>query len=128
MNYYEQNLKLESIIELFQILNQQSSFEEILRIISVKAIQLFDADSAMVMMLNPQTEHTIKTIYKEQKDSFIQDYHLLNVNLAEKCSNVIAPFLNKVEKIEEFFTCPLTDDDLINKYAVTGLIGNSKRF
>src|SRR4030065_2665890 len=196
MNYYEQNLKLESIIELVQILNQQSSFEEILRIISIKAIQLFDADSAKVMMLNPQTEHTIKTIYKEQKDSFIQDYHLLNVNiagwvqkhqqsfissdiskderfcpdlfkdievqsaicvplnvgnrpigtlhllnkrgnkiftqedlrLAEKFSYVIAPFLNKVEKIEEYFTCPLPDDDLLNKYVKIGLIGKSKRF
>jgi len=63
MNYHEQNLKLESIIELVQVLNQQSSFEEILRIISAKAIQLFDADSAKVMMLNPQTEHTIKTIW-----------------------------------------------------------------
>ena len=61
MNYHEQNLKLESIIELVQILNQQSSFEEILRIICVKAIQLLDADSAKVMMLNPQTKQTIKT-------------------------------------------------------------------
>src|SRR4030066_953950 len=196
MNYYEQNLKLESIIELVQILNQQSAFEEILRIISVKAILLFEADSAKVMMLNPETEHTIKTIYKEQKDSFTQNYHLLNVNLAgwvqknqkslissdlsedvrfssdlfknievqsaicvalnvgnrsigtlhllnkrgnkiftqedlklaEKFSFVIAPFLNKVEKIEEYFTYQLPDDDLLNKYAKIGLIGNSKRF
>ncbi|HAB54547.1 MAG TPA: hypothetical protein DCE80_20600, partial [Ignavibacteriales bacterium] len=82
MNYYEENLKLGSIIELIQVLNQQSSFEEILRIISVKAIQLFDADSAKVMMLNPQTEHTIKTIYIKQKDNFLQNYHLLNVNIA----------------------------------------------
>ena len=196
MNYHEQNLKLESIIELVQVLNQQSSFEEILRVISAKAIQLFDADSAKVMMLNPQTEHTIKTIYKEQKDSFIQDYHLLNVNiagwvqkhqqsfissdlskderfssdlfkdievqsaicvalnvgnrsigtlhllngidnkiftqedlsLAEKFSYVIAPFLNTVEKIEEYFSCPLPDDDLLNKYSKIGLIGKSERF
>ena len=195
-NYYEQNLKLESIIELVQILNQQSSFEEILRLISVKAILLFEADSAKVMMLNPETEHTIKTIYKEQKDSFTQNYHLLNVNiagwvqknqvsfisadlsvderfspdlfkdsevqsaicvalnvgnrsigtlhllnkrgnkiftqedlkLAEKFSYVIAPFLNKVEKIEEYFVCPIPDDDLTNKYAKIGLIGKSKRF
>jgi hypothetical protein len=63
MNYHEQNLKLESIIELVQVLNQQSSFEEILRVISAKAIQLFYADSAKVMMLNPQTEHTNKTIW-----------------------------------------------------------------
>jgi hypothetical protein len=62
VNYHEQNLKLESIIDLVQVLNQQTSFEEILRVISVKAIQLFDADSAKVMMLNPQTERTIKTI------------------------------------------------------------------
>jgi transcriptional regulator with GAF, ATPase, and Fis domain len=196
MSYFEQILKLESIIELVQILNQQSSFEEILRIISVKAIQLFDTDSAQVMMLNPQTENTIKTIYLEQKGDFVQDYHLLNVNiagwvhkqkesfispdisrdkrfnpelfkdievqsaicialnvgnrsigtlhllnkrgnkiftqedlkLAEKFSNVIAPFLNTVEKIEEYFTCPLPDDDLLNKYSEIGLIGKSKRF
>ena len=62
MNCDEKNLKLESIIELVQVLNQQSSFEEILRVISVKAMQLFDTDSAKVMMLNPQTDHTIKTI------------------------------------------------------------------
>ena len=191
MNFYEENLKLESIIDLVQILNQQSSFEEILRIISVKAIQLFEADSALVMMLNPQTDHTIKTIYKEQKDKFIEDYHLLNVSIAgwvqkyqtsfmssdlskdgrfspelskdsevqsaicvalnlgsrtigtlhlmnkkdnkiftqedlklvEKFSNVIAPFLNKVEKIEEYFSCPLPDEDLLNKYSKIGLIG-----
>ena len=63
-----QILKLESMIDLIQILNQQSSYEEILRIISAKAIQLFDADSVKVMMLNPQTENTIKTIYKKQKN------------------------------------------------------------
>ena len=192
----EQILKLETIIELVQILNQQSSFEEILRIISAKAIQLFGADSARVMMLNPQTENTIKTIYTKQKDNFEHDYHLLNVNiagwiqknqtsfissdlredkrlspdlskdseiqyvictpltlgsksigtlhllnksgnkiftqedlnLAEKFSNVIAPFLYKVEKIEEYFSCPLPDENLLNKYAQIGLIGKSKRF
>jgi transcriptional regulator with GAF, ATPase, and Fis domain len=196
MSNDEQILKLESIIDLVQMLSHQSSFEEILRIISVKAIQLFEADSANVMMLNPQTELTVKTFYKEQKESFVQNYHLLNVNLAgwvqkdrksllssdlstderfssdifrnieiqsaicvalkdsdrsigtlhllnkrgnkiftpedlkfaERFSFVIAPFLNKVEKIEEYFTCPLPDDDLINKYAVTGLVGKSKRF
>ena len=188
--------KLEVIIDLVQILNQQSSFEEILRIISIKAIQLFDTDSARVMMLNPQTDHTIKTIYKKQKENFSKDYHLVNVNisgwvqrnqtsfissdlredkrlnpdlsqdseiqsvictplnlgsksigtfhllnkrgnkiftqedleLAEKFSNVISPFLNKVEKIEEYFSCPLLDENLLNKYALIGLIGKSKRF
>ena len=196
MTYYEENLKLDSIIELVQILSQQSSFEETVRIISVKAIQLFDADSAKVMILNPQTENTLKTIYERQKDSFAKTYHLLNVNiagwvqkqkesllspdlsndkrfssdifknievqsaicvalnvgnrsvgtlhllnkrgnkvfteddlkLAEKFSSVIAPFLNKVEKIEEYFACPLPDEDLLNKYADVGLIGKSRIF
>ncbi len=196
MNYDEKNLKLQSIIELVQALNQQSSFEEILRVISAKAIQLFGTDSAKVMMLNPQTEHTLKTIYEGQKDSFVKNYHLLNVNiagwiqkhkkslispdlsnderfssdifknievqsaicvalnvgdrpigtlhmlnkrgskifteqdlsLAENFSSVIAPFLNKVEKIEEYFSCPLPDNALLNKYANMGLIGKSKIF
>ena len=50
------------------------------------------------------------------------------MNLAEKFSCVIAPFLNKVEKIEEYFTCPLPDDELLNKYANIGMIGKSERF
>jgi len=196
MNCNEKNLKLESIIELVQVLNQQSSFDEIVRLISAKAAQLFDADSAKVMMLNPQTDNTLKTIYERQKDTFAKTYHLLNVNtagwvqkqkesllspdlsndkrfnsdifnnievqssicvalnvgnrsigtlhllnkrgnkifteddlkLAEKLSCVIAPFLNKVEKIEEYFSCPLPDEDLLNKYADIGLIGKSKIF
>ena len=195
-NYYEQNLKLESIIELIQTLNQQSSFEETLRLISVKAIQLLDAQIVQVMMLNPQTENTIKTIYKEQKVEFFQEHHLLNANvagwvhknnksfmssdisedarfsqglfadseiqstictvltvgnksigslhilnkrgrriftdedlkLAEKLSYVVSPFLNKMEKIQEYFACPLPEEDLINKYTKVGLIGKSKRF
>jgi transcriptional regulator with GAF, ATPase, and Fis domain len=195
-NYLEQNLKLESIIELIQTLNQQSSYEETLRLITVKAIQLLDAQYAQVMMINPQTENTIKTIYREQKVDFYQEHHLLNLNVAgwvhknnqsfisadiredqrfskelfkesevqsvictpliighnpigtlhfinkrgarifnlndvkfaEKLCTVAAPFLNKIEKIEEYFTCPLLEEDLINKYNKVGLIGKSKRF
>lgn len=66
INIKEQILKLETIIELVQILNQQSSFEEILRIISAKAIQLFSADSARVMMLSPQIDNFNFHIYKEE--------------------------------------------------------------
>ncbi len=196
MNPNEQIIKLESIIELVQVLNLQSSFDEILRLISVKAIQLFDADSAKVMMLNPQTENTIRTIYERRKDKLFNNYHLLNVNiagwiqkykksfissdlskdeifnsdlikdieiqsamciplnigdrsigslhllnkkgnkiftqkdliLAEKFCSVIAPFLDKVEEINECFSCPLPDDELINKYAKIGLVGKCSRF
>lgn len=195
-NYLEQNLKLESILELVQILNQQSTFEETLRLISAKAMNLLDAQIVQLMMLNPQTENTIKTIYQEQKGNFYQKHHLLNLNvagwvhknkksfistdirkdtrfssglfteseiqsvicvalivanksigslhllnkseskifseddlkLAEKLSYVVSPFINKVEKIEEFFACPLPEEDLINKYAKVGLIGKCKRF
>ena len=196
MDFREENLKLESIIELVQMLNHQSSFEEILRIISTKSIQLFDADSAKVMMLNPQTENTIRTIYERREDKLLNNYHLLNNNiagwiqkykktfissdlskderfspdliknieiesvmclplnigdrsigsvhllnkkgnkiftqndlqLAEKFCSVVAPFLDKVEEVNEYFSCPLPDEDLINKYAKIGLVGKCSRF
>ena len=65
--------------------------------------------------------------------------HMLNVRgnkiftmedlkIAEKFSCVITPFLNKVHEIEEYFSCPLPDDDLLNKYAKIGFIGKSERF
>lgn len=60
--------KLESLVEFATILHQQNNYEEILRIVSFKISQLLNADLALILMLNPRTQQTVKTIFKEGQE------------------------------------------------------------
>ena len=73
--------KLESLIELAQILGQQSDYEEVLRLVVEKASQLVNSDSALVMMINPKTRDTIKTIYSERNLEDTQN-HFVHINIS----------------------------------------------
>ena len=57
--------KLERLFELASILGQQNDYQEILRLISQKASSLLDAQNAILMMINPRTRQTVKTIFNE---------------------------------------------------------------
>jgi len=61
-------LKLSSLVELAETLNQQNDFNEVLRLVVRKAAGLFNADTAMIMMINPQTRQTVKTLQKQGQD------------------------------------------------------------
>jgi transcriptional regulator with GAF, ATPase, and Fis domain len=73
--------KLESLIELAQILGLQADYEEILRLVVEKASHLVSADSALVMMINPKTRDTIKTIYS-QKNAEEKQNHFIHINVS----------------------------------------------
>ena len=60
---------LENLIDLANVLSQQTSFGEVLRLITQQSSDLLNADISLIMMLNPRTQQTIKTIYKEGLDS-----------------------------------------------------------
>ena len=60
--------KLESLIDLASILAQQSDYEEVLRLVAQNASNLMNSDDALVMMINPQTRQTIKTLFKTSND------------------------------------------------------------
>ena len=72
--------KLESLIDLAQILGQQSDYEEVLRLVVEKASTLIHSDMALVMMINPKTRHTIKTVFGERKSGDEQS-HFVHTNI-----------------------------------------------
>ncbi|MFO7933658.1 MAG: sigma-54-dependent Fis family transcriptional regulator [Bacteroidales bacterium] len=74
--------KLESIIELASVLDRQSDFQEILRLITQKAAALFDAETALIMMVNPSTRETIKTIYRQGDPGADHRYRVLHTYLS----------------------------------------------
>jgi len=73
--------KSESLFELAAVLGRQNEFNEILRIVSTKASALVDADVATILMLNPHTQDTIKTIYKDGHETNDKHEKLVRTNV-----------------------------------------------
>jgi len=73
--------KLESVIDLARLLGQQSDYEEVLRLVLDKASLLVRSDSARIMMINPQTRHTVRTLYAET-DADCEQNHFVHTNIA----------------------------------------------
>lgn len=188
--------KLEQIIEIVSVLNHETAFVEMLRLISLKTLQIFDSDFVTITVLNPQTHNTIKTVLRDEKLSDPETLHRVNINisgwvltnrtvflsndlpndkrfskgllantgiksaigvlliandkpigvillmnqaphklfteddsaLAEKLAAVISPFINRTDKLHQYFSCSLPDDELIIKYSKFGLFGRGSRF
>ena len=72
------NLKLESLLELASILSKQNDFDEVLRLITQKVSRLLNAENTLIMMINPRTRETIKTLYKEVEGSNQRQYQFLH--------------------------------------------------
>lgn len=74
--------KLESLINLASVLAQQSDYEQVLRLVVQKASSLMNADDALIMMINPQTRQTIKTLYKTGIENKNRQYQLVHLNIS----------------------------------------------
>jgi transcriptional regulator with GAF, ATPase, and Fis domain len=73
--------KIEYITDLAIILGQQNEFQEILRVVSSKASTIFNAQITSIMMINPGTQNTIKTIIKKVKNNRGKDYKFVQTNV-----------------------------------------------
>jgi len=67
--------KLEHLLDLAAILSQQTDFQEILRVVAQKAASLLNAERATIMMINPLTRQTVKTVMREGGEANERDYH-----------------------------------------------------
>jgi Nif-specific regulatory protein len=68
--------KLESLLDLAQILSKQNDYDEVLRLVTEKASSLVNSNTTLIMMINPKTQNTIKTLYAER-------------NVSEKRNNIV---------------------------------------
>ena len=72
------NLRLKSLLELAPILAMQNDFDEVLRLVTQKASSLLNAENTLIMMINPRTRKTIKTLYKEGDGNHHRPYQFLH--------------------------------------------------
>lgn len=97
--------KYESLIELATILGRQNEFDELLRIVTAQALSIFKADVASVVMINPRTDNTIKTIIRNGKDYEQQRHHFVQIN--------VVGWVNKNK--QSFLTTNLKEDNRFSK-------------
>lgn len=71
----------QELIEFAKILGQQTDFEEILRLVANKTTQFLNADLALILMVNPDTRETVKTIFKDGKLTELQEYQLIHIHI-----------------------------------------------
>ncbi|MBK8945071.1 MAG: sigma-54-dependent Fis family transcriptional regulator [Ignavibacteriae bacterium] len=69
--------KLEYLFELAEILNNQNNFDEMLRIVSSKTSAIFNSDITSILMINPSSQETYKTVYKKEIKIKNEQYSIL---------------------------------------------------
>ncbi|KAA3610060.1 MAG: sigma-54-dependent Fis family transcriptional regulator [Calditrichaeota bacterium] len=74
--------KLERIFELASILGQQNDYQEILRLVSQKTSSLLGAQNSILMMINPRTRQTVKTIFKEPAEGNQPEFNGLQTHIS----------------------------------------------
>ena len=88
------NQKVDALLECADLFGRQIDYQEILRLVIAKAISLFNAETASVVMINPKTQHTIKTIMREGKVDGIPGLQLVQTNVVGWVNTHKQPFLS----------------------------------
>ena len=73
----DNKLNIENIFELAEVLGRQSDFNEILRVISARISALFKSDISSILMVNPRSQDTYKTIFKKDTNVDKQQYSVV---------------------------------------------------
>jgi transcriptional regulator with GAF, ATPase, and Fis domain len=97
--------KSDILIDLASLLGQQSDYQEVLRLITQKAADMVMCDIALIMMLNPQTRHTLKTVHAVGTGIKEKQLHFVHTNISGWV----------FENNQSFLTQDLKKDDRFNR-------------
>jgi len=90
----KQYIYSDDFFEFAKILGQQTDFQEVLRLVAHKSAQLFSADLALVLMLNPDTRETVNTIIKDGKSIDQKEYRDIHIHVGGWIINNNKTFLS----------------------------------
>jgi transcriptional regulator with GAF, ATPase, and Fis domain len=95
--------RLHALIDLAALLADQNDFQEILRLITKNAAAMVSSEFALIMMINPQTRQTIKTVFKEGKGIQDKVVHFIHTNISGWVIDNNASFItSNIQKDQRF--------------------------
>lgn len=98
-----QHANAASLLELALLLGQQNDFQEILRLTTAKGLELLKADVVSIVMFNPQSQSTVKTIVNNGKEFDEKHHHLLHRNIIGWVMKYRQPFLSEATATDPRF-------------------------
>ena len=110
---FDDHQKTESLLELARLLTQQNDYQESVHLVTLTASVLFDADAASIMMINPSTQKTIKTIFKGGKELGAEKYRFVQDVVIGWVMKHQQPFLSADLKTDERFSRDVFEDDVV---------------
>lgn len=105
-----QNTNKEDLFELAKILSHQTDFQEILRLVALKSSQLLRADQALILMVNPDTRETIKTVIKNGKSTEQDNHREIHTNIGGWIIHYKKSFLSKDIHKDKIFSKGIFDN------------------
>jgi Nif-specific regulatory protein len=112
----------EDLFEFAKILGQQTNFQEVVRLVANKSSQLLKADLALILMLNPDTRKTVKTIFKEGKSIEQKEYRDIHIHVGGWIIQNQKPFFSPHIQRDERFVKGLFDKVPLKSVAGVPLI------
>ncbi len=105
----QQIINNDDLIELTKILGHESDFQVILSLVANKTAQLFGADLALVLMVNPDTRETVKTIIKDGKYIDQKEYRDIHIQISGWIIKMRKSFLSQDIQSDNRFVKGLFD-------------------
>lgn len=110
---------LQQQFELAKILRQQTDFQEVLRLVAHNSAQMLKADLTLILMLNPDTRETMKTLFKDGKSVEQKEYHDIHIHVGGWIISKSKPFLSQNIQNDDRFVQGLFD--LVPAKSVAGV-------
>ena len=85
----------EDLFEFAKILSYQTDFNEVLRLVAHQSTQFLRADLALILMVNPDTRETVKTVMRDGKYSEQEEYRTIHINVGGWIINYRKSFFSK---------------------------------
>jgi Nif-specific regulatory protein len=116
------NIHTEDLIEFAKILGQQTDFKEVVRLVANETAQLLKADLALILMLNPDTRKTVKTIFKDGRSIEQKEYRDIHIHVGGWIVNNKKSFFSKHIQSDDRFVEGLFDKIQIKSVAGVPII------
>ena len=101
--------KFENLLELAQVMNQQIDFEEILNVLTKRSADMLKAEVVLILMVNPRTHKTVKTIFNEGQKNSGRKYRLAqNLISGWVMDNEKSLLINDIESDDRFIDKDIT--------------------
>lgn len=114
------------LIDFISLLNNITDFDEILRVSLEKVSEVVETDITSILMINPQTQDTIKTLINEEKYPVTGKYHFVNSAISGWVVKNGQPFLSNDLKNDKRFRENLFAGILFNGSICVPIISSAK--